>query len=64
VEYGLTKNIGTYNPVRIAFHEWADIARDVRRARNWRERLKYVFGRPGWSPELVSVPSKIAVAGK
>jgi sterol desaturase/sphingolipid hydroxylase (fatty acid hydroxylase superfamily) len=30
--YGLTKNINTYNPLRISFHEWADLWGDVRRA--------------------------------
>jgi sterol desaturase/sphingolipid hydroxylase (fatty acid hydroxylase superfamily) len=54
VEYGLTKNIQTYNPFRIAFHEWADMARDVRHARTWRERWKYVLGAPGWKPENLS----------
>ena len=29
VKYGLTKNIDTYNPLRIGYHEFADIARDV-----------------------------------
>ena len=29
VRYGLTKNIDTFNPLRIASHEYADIARDV-----------------------------------
>ena len=51
VVYGLTKNIGTYNPVRIAFHEWADIARDFSSARSWSERWSYIFGRPGWKYE-------------
>jgi sterol desaturase/sphingolipid hydroxylase (fatty acid hydroxylase superfamily) len=46
--YGLTKNIHTYNPVRIALHEWADLVRDVREVRGWRNKLRYVFGRPGW----------------
>jgi sterol desaturase/sphingolipid hydroxylase (fatty acid hydroxylase superfamily) len=48
--YGLTKNINTYNPFRIAFHEWADIGRDLFRAGTWQERSHYIFGRPGWSP--------------
>jgi sterol desaturase/sphingolipid hydroxylase (fatty acid hydroxylase superfamily) len=51
VRYGLTANVNSCNPVHIAFHEWAAIARDVRRAGNWRERLGYVFGPPGWSPD-------------
>ncbi|HWF56479.1 MAG TPA: sterol desaturase family protein [Solirubrobacteraceae bacterium] len=50
VRYGLTKNIATHNPARVAFHEYAAIARDVRRARGWRERLGYAFGGPGWEP--------------
>jgi sterol desaturase/sphingolipid hydroxylase (fatty acid hydroxylase superfamily) len=55
--YGLTKNIGTYNPVRIAFHEWVDIIRDVQRAPGWRNKLRYVFGRPGWTHDAVAPAS-------
>ena len=47
--YGLTTNINSHNPVRIAFHEWTSIARDVRRAGTFRNALGYVFGPPGWS---------------
>lgn len=47
--YGLTKNIHTYNPFRIAFHEWEDLWRDVRRPLPWKARLGYLFGPPGWS---------------
>lgn len=53
VNYGLTKNIGTYNPLRVAFHEFAAIGRDVRDATGARSRLGYVFGPPGWTPEKV-----------
>ena len=34
VEYGLTKNIHTFNPVKIAFHEWADMSARCLRGRN------------------------------
>ena len=50
IRYGLTKNIRTFNPVRIGYHEFVDIARDVRRARGWRSKLGHVVGRPGWTP--------------
>ncbi|MFD2762845.1 sterol desaturase family protein [Micromonospora eburnea] len=50
VRYGLTKNINTYNPLRVATHEFAAIWADARAARTWRHRLGYVFGRPGWQP--------------
>jgi sterol desaturase/sphingolipid hydroxylase (fatty acid hydroxylase superfamily) len=49
--YGITANLGTFNPLRIAFHEWVAIGRDVLRAATWRERLLFVFGPPGWSPD-------------
>jgi len=41
-------NISTYNPVRIAFHEWTDIWRDARQAPGWSNKLRYILGRPGW----------------
>jgi sterol desaturase/sphingolipid hydroxylase (fatty acid hydroxylase superfamily) len=50
VRYGLTTNLETFNPARVAFHEYAAIGRDVRHARGWRERCGYVFAGPGWKP--------------
>jgi sterol desaturase/sphingolipid hydroxylase (fatty acid hydroxylase superfamily) len=50
VSYGLTKNIETFNPLKVATHEYAAIWRDVRSARRWRHRAGYLFGRPGWQP--------------
>ena len=55
VVYGLTKNIGTYNLWTIAFHEWAALGRDVRRARSWRDRFGYALHEPGWQPEALAV---------
>lgn len=49
--YGIVHNIDTFNPVRIAFHEWAAIARDVAKSRSAREVVGYVFGPPGWRPD-------------
>lgn len=40
VVYGLTRNIGTFNPVRIATHEWRDLLRDIARARTWWQRWR------------------------
>ena len=47
--YGLTTNITSHNPVRIAFHEWAAMGRDVARAGSVRNAFGYIFGPPGWS---------------
>jgi sterol desaturase/sphingolipid hydroxylase (fatty acid hydroxylase superfamily) len=62
--FGLTKNISTYNPVRIAFHEWVDIWRDVRMAPGWRNKLRYVFGRPGWRHDAPGSSGVLAPGGK
>ena len=47
--YGLTQNIETHNPVKVAFHEWFAIAKDL--VRNWKKPqhfLNYLFQPPGW----------------
>lgn len=49
VVYGLTTNIDTHNPARIATHEWRDIARDVASARTWRDRWGFLLRGPGWA---------------
>ena len=41
VRYGLTKNIQTHHPFRVAFHEYLAIGRDLRTARDWRERWSH-----------------------
>jgi sterol desaturase/sphingolipid hydroxylase (fatty acid hydroxylase superfamily) len=51
VRYGLTKNIDTFSPFRIAFHEWASMARQAWSGRGLREALGYVLLPPGWSPD-------------
>lgn len=47
IAYGLVHPQGSLNPIAIAFHEWRAMARDVARARSWRERLSQLFGRTG-----------------
>jgi len=51
VVYGLTKNLETFNPVRIATHEHAAMLRDVAQSTNWRDRLGHVLRGPGWSED-------------
>ncbi|HEU5061305.1 MAG TPA: sterol desaturase family protein [Kofleriaceae bacterium] len=49
VDYGLTKNLDSHNPIRIAFHDWQALARDLVRAPDLRARLGYLLAPPGWS---------------
>lgn len=45
--YGITRNINTFNPLRIAFLEWVALIRDVKKYPV--HALHYIFGAPGWS---------------
>ncbi|AKI00494.1 sterol desaturase [Hoeflea sp. IMCC20628] len=48
--YGIVKNIGTFNPFKVAFHEWIDMFRDAfQPGLTVAERLAYLFAPPGWS---------------
>ncbi|MEI7443582.1 MAG: sterol desaturase family protein [Burkholderiales bacterium] len=49
--YGWVEPLRSYNPLRIAFHQWVTLVRDLRRARSAREVAGYLFGPPGWSPD-------------
>jgi sterol desaturase/sphingolipid hydroxylase (fatty acid hydroxylase superfamily) len=49
VRYGLTRNLDTFNPLKVATHEWISIASDVRAAPSWSDRFNFVFRGPGWA---------------
>ncbi|NCU12398.1 MAG: sterol desaturase family protein [Sphingomonadaceae bacterium] len=46
--YGIIKQLGSFNLLWVAFHEWIGIARDVWNA-PWGAKLGYVWRPPGWS---------------
>lgn len=48
VRYGLTRNLDSDHPWTVLTHEYRAIAGDLRRAPNWRARLRYLFDAPGW----------------
>ncbi len=58
VDYGLTRNIDSFNPLRVGFHEWLAMFRDGARASGWRQRLGHVFQPPGWSPDGSSLTAR------
>ena len=49
VVYGLTENLGTFNPIWVLVHGYAELWRDMRRAPSWRDRWRYLVRAPGWS---------------
>ena len=54
VRYGLTTQLRTYRPIRVAFHEYTAMWHDIRRAERWRDKLGVAFRGPGWTPPGVT----------
>ena len=48
VEYGTITPLESYNPLVVAFHEWAALGRDILRAKSLRGVLGHLFAPPGW----------------
>ena len=46
--YGIVRQLGSFNLLWVAFHEWIGIARDVWHA-PWGSKLGYVWRPPGWT---------------
>ncbi|WP_375560762.1 sterol desaturase family protein [Bernardetia sp. OM2101] len=46
-KYGITVPINTKNPVRLVFHEFVDIAKDLRKVRSPKQAFKVLFSPPG-----------------
>ncbi len=51
VRYGLTKNLTTFRPLDVAFHEYRALWADVRAERRWRTRGELLLRGPGWRPD-------------
>ena len=47
--YGLTKNIGSFNPFVVAFKTWADLLHKATKTRRLSDALNYFIKPPGWS---------------
>jgi sterol desaturase/sphingolipid hydroxylase (fatty acid hydroxylase superfamily) len=47
--YGIVKNLGSFNILWAATHEWVGIARDVWRAPTLKAKIGYMVAPPGWS---------------
>ena len=48
IRYGIVRQLGGFNLLHAAFHEWLAIGRDMLRA-PWRAKLAYLLREPGWS---------------
>jgi sterol desaturase/sphingolipid hydroxylase (fatty acid hydroxylase superfamily) len=51
IRFGLVKPLESYNPLKIAFHQFGPLLHDLSKARSLREVVGYLFGPPGWRPD-------------
>jgi len=61
VIYGVTKPPESNHPAETVFHEFRNMARDVKRAPDMRSKFMYIFGRPGWRHDVVTAEELAAV---
>jgi len=53
VMYGLLQNIDTSNPISINLYEWKEMFKDIRKAKSFKDKWKYILKPPGWSPSTI-----------
>jgi alkylglycerol monooxygenase len=51
--YGITKPINSWNPVWANVSHYSEMVKDLGRIPSWRDRMKYLFKKPGWLPEFL-----------
>jgi hypothetical protein len=54
--YGITKPLMSWNPLWANLHVFGEIWTHARAASSWRDRLRAVFGHPGWRPAELGEP--------
>ena len=49
--YGITKPINSWNGVWANFSHYATMAQEMKMITSWRDKIRYLFNKPGWFPE-------------
>ncbi len=55
VDFGITKEVNSHDPIESNFHEWQDIVRDVRKSRTLKEAYTMVFTSPAKLEKVKSI---------
>ncbi|MEM7180408.1 MAG: sterol desaturase family protein [Spirochaetota bacterium] len=51
--YGITRPVETFNPIFNNVHVYGEIFKDVRQSRTFGDKMRIIFGYPGWKPEYM-----------
>jgi hypothetical protein len=46
--YGINEPVDHNDFNNVVFHEFINMKREFRQTKNWRQRLKIIFGKPGY----------------
>lgn len=49
--YGITKQIESWNPTWANFHYYLEMKESASKMKNWKDKIRLIFARPGWRPE-------------
>jgi sterol desaturase/sphingolipid hydroxylase (fatty acid hydroxylase superfamily) len=61
--YGLTRNIGSFNPVIVATKTWGHLFGKAVRSRSWKKGFQYFLRPPGWSHDGSSQTTREIIDG-
>ncbi len=51
--YGITKPLQSWNPLFANVSHYVAMASDLKQIPNWKDKLKYLFKKPGWMPDYL-----------
>lgn len=51
--YGITKPVNSWNPVWANFSHYVSMSEDLKRIPIWRDKIRYLFNKPGWLPDYL-----------
>jgi sterol desaturase/sphingolipid hydroxylase (fatty acid hydroxylase superfamily) len=58
IRFGLVHPVRSKNPFVLVYQEFFALARDIRAARSWRERIRFLLAPPGWRPAQDTTPAE------
>jgi hypothetical protein len=59
VVYGVTKPLATWSPIWANFDYYRDLWNELKKTRNFTDKLKMLWNPPGWRPDYMGGPYKI-----
>jgi len=51
--YGITKPLQSWNAAYANVSHYVEMSRDLKQIRSWRDKVKYLFKKPGWLPDYL-----------